>query len=121
MARQAPAITLADDDGAGLRPLKSGQHVDQRGLAGAVRPDQAEDFAALQGDADLIDGDEAAEPDADRLRRQAAWRSVRSSLAHPYCSGGNDSTVKRPTQANLPLVACRIAIGRVVWMCSFGV
>jgi hypothetical protein len=35
-----------------------------------------------------------------------------------YCSGGNDSTVKRPTQENLPLVAFKIGIGRVVWMWS---
>ena len=69
MARQARAIAFANDDRADLRPLESGQHIDQRRLAGAVRSDQAENFAALQRDADLIDGDEAAEADAHRLRR----------------------------------------------------
>ena len=69
VARQACAIAFADDDRADLRPLESGQHIDQRRLAGAVRSDEAENFPALQRDADLIDGDEAAEPDAHRLRR----------------------------------------------------
>src|SRR5262249_10212988 len=70
VTRQARAITLGDENGAELRPLKAGQHVDQGGLAGTIRADQAENFAAPQGDADLIDGHQAAEPDAYRLRHE---------------------------------------------------
>ncbi len=82
-------------------------------------PDEAENLAALQRDADFIDGDEAAETDG-----HAAGLKVhveRRPAADRHCSGGNFSTEKRPMQANLPLVACRMAIGRVVWMCSLDV
>src|SRR4029077_18851967 len=37
VARQARAIAFADDDRADLRPLESGQHIDQRRLASSVR------------------------------------------------------------------------------------
>ena len=48
VAGQSGAVAFADDDGAGERPLESREHVDQCGLAGAVRADQAENFAALR-------------------------------------------------------------------------
>src|SRR5262249_16981506 len=81
VARQTGAIALSNDDRADLRPLESPQHIDQRRLAGAVRSDKAENFPASQGDADLVDGDEAAEPDAHCLRRQLhAEASGRSCL-----------------------------------------
>ena len=70
VARQTGAVAFADHDRAGERPLESGQHVDQGRLAGAVRADQSEDLAALEPDTDLIDGNQAAEPDAHRLRRK---------------------------------------------------
>ena len=93
--------------------LKSGQDVHERRLAGAVWSDETENFAALEPYADLIDGNKAAEPDAHRLRRKVHRRAPGRPLPR-YCKGGNNSTVKRPTEANLPLVAARIAIGRVV-------
>ena len=36
-------------------------HLDQRGLAGAIRAEQAEDFAALHVQPHAVDGDKAAE------------------------------------------------------------
>ena len=40
---------------------QAAQHAEGGGLAGAVRPQQAEDFAALHGEADVVDRDESAE------------------------------------------------------------
>ena len=114
---QPGTIAVPDHDCAGERALKSGKDVDECGLAGAVRPNKSENFAALEPDADLVDSNKTAEPDAHRLRRKVHRRASSPSLSR-YCKGGNNSTVKRPTDANLPLVAARIAIGRVVWMCS---
>ena len=68
MARQPGTIAFANDDRAGQRPLEAGEDVDQRRLAGAVRADQAEDLAAVEPDTDLIDRQEAAEPDGHTLR-----------------------------------------------------
>ena len=70
MAGQGSAVAFADTDGAGQRTLKSREDVDQSGLAGAVWADKPEDLPALKPDTDLIDGNEAAEPDAHRLRRK---------------------------------------------------
>ena len=68
MARQPGAIAFADHDRAGERPLEAGEDIDQRGLAGAVRADQAEDLAAVEPDTDLVDRHETAEPDGHTLR-----------------------------------------------------
>ena len=45
----------AEADGAAIRRAGAGQHVDQRGLAGAVRPDDADAVAALHADREAID------------------------------------------------------------------
>src|SRR6185437_9068229 len=44
--------------------------VDQRALAGAVRADQAESFAGVDVEADVVERNEAAEPLADILHAQ---------------------------------------------------
>ena len=61
---------------------QSGQHLHGRGLAAAVGAEEAEDFSALDGEADAIDGGETAETacqilrDDDRsLRARFAWRN----------------------------------------------
>ena len=40
-----------------------GQHAERRRLAGAVRPEQAEDLARLDRERDAVDGGDLAEPD----------------------------------------------------------
>src|SRR6185437_11187766 len=52
---------LAEKQGvAFIRRQQSGQHLHRRRLAGAVRPDKAEDLAALDGEADMVDCGEIA-------------------------------------------------------------
>ena len=62
------AIALADENAAGEWPLKTGKHIDQRGLARAVWTDEAEDLAPPQRHADVVYRDEAAETDGDATR-----------------------------------------------------
>ena len=43
-----------------VRPQRAGDAIDQRGLAGAVRSDQAEALALADFDVDIVQRDEAA-------------------------------------------------------------
>ena len=48
-----------------VRVEQSGQHTEQRGLAGPVRPDEADDRARGHRDAHVVEGDEATEAHGD--------------------------------------------------------
>ena len=54
-------VEAADERGAGRRRKQRDEHPDQRGFAGAVRTEQPEDLALLDGEADAVDGGEVAE------------------------------------------------------------
>ena len=57
-----PGHVLAREDHAARgRLVDAGEHVEERRLAGAVRPDQADDRALRHREVDVVDGDEAAE------------------------------------------------------------
>ena len=47
-------IDAVDDDAAAIGPHHAGQHAHGRGFAGAIWPDQAEDFAAVNGESQAI-------------------------------------------------------------------
>ena len=58
-----PLTALAEQPGLALgRRQQAGQHLHGRGLAAAVRAEEAEDLAALDAEVDMVDGDEVAEP-----------------------------------------------------------
>ena len=48
-------------DGAGRRPQEAGQQIEAGRLAGAVRADEADDLALVDGEVDVVDGGESAE------------------------------------------------------------
>ena len=50
-----------------IRRHRAGDHIEQRGLAGAVRPDHGEDRALRHVEADAVDGDQAAKALADAV------------------------------------------------------
>ena len=54
-------IAAAESHAAAVGPGRAGDEIEHRALAGAVRSDQREDFARVEREADLIDGDQAAE------------------------------------------------------------
>src|SRR4051812_29610979 len=57
----------AEPDAAAVGRAGAGQHVDQRGLAGAVRPDDADTVAALDPDREVVDDPAAVVAAADAL------------------------------------------------------
>ena len=64
-------------DIAGARLIESGETVEQRRLAGAVRSDQAEDCALVHVEGHAIQRDDAAEHDADVANREQGSISLR--------------------------------------------
>ena len=52
---------LADLDGAAVGLFLAGDHAEQRGLAGAVRPDDADDAARRQLEGEIVDQEIVAE------------------------------------------------------------
>ena len=56
-----------EPNGAVFEAVEARKTIEQRGLAGAVRPDQAADFAARDREADRIERDHAAKPYGDVL------------------------------------------------------
>src|SRR3954452_1980268 len=59
--REAADVTPCEQDLAGSGLVGPGQHVEERGLAGAVRPDQAHDRALRHHEVDVAAGDQAPE------------------------------------------------------------
>jgi hypothetical protein len=49
-------VEAMDADGAGRGARQAGEHADERGLACAIGPEQAEELARLDLEADLVDG-----------------------------------------------------------------
>ena len=54
--RQARHVVVEEQDLPGVRFRRPGDQIEQRGLAGAVRADQAQDLAGLDLEAHVIDG-----------------------------------------------------------------
>ena len=59
--RPVSSVAVERDRALG-RDVQAGDHVEERGLAGAVRPDEADDAAARDREVDVADGHQAAEP-----------------------------------------------------------
>ena len=80
VGRQAVDALAGEGDRSGVGREHAGDHVEQRGLAGAVRPDDRENAALGHLEADPVDRDQAAEPLAhaiDRQQRAHFFRSAR--------------------------------------------
>src|SRR5207302_9439647 len=79
-ARDVPPL---EEDLALGRLLEAAEDVEDGGLAGAVRPDQPGYGRGLDRQADLVDGDDPAEPDADpvSLQRRQGLPPPRTTVA----------------------------------------
>jgi hypothetical protein len=64
-------------DVAGARLVEPGEAVEERGLAGAVGPDQAENLAVVHVKGHAVQCDDAAEHDADVANRKQGILSLR--------------------------------------------
>src|SRR5207302_295536 len=58
---------LAEESAPRIRPRLAGDHVHHRRLAGAIRADDAAQFARVDGERKVVQGLEAVEADADAL------------------------------------------------------
>ena len=63
-ARPIGHVLPVDENLPGARNIEPGDHAQQRGLAASGGPEQAEEFAAPNVEADVVDGDD---------RRRSAW------------------------------------------------
>jgi len=68
---------------AGVRPMKAGDKVKARGLAGAVRPDQRDGLVFLHRETDVLNGAQAAEPFAEAADNER----ICHGLASQACAG----------------------------------
>ena len=83
--------------------LRAGQHLDQRGLAGAVRPDDADAVAALHADREVVDDLAVAIGPADVL-------GLDDQLAGFVRFGGGEIGVAGGAAIIAPLFAQRVEI-----------
>jgi hypothetical protein len=69
---------------AAVRPVDAGQHLDQRGLAGAVVPEHTRDLAGADGRADPVEGDHRPEVLAHvaQLQQRRGGAVLRADRAH---------------------------------------
>ena len=87
-ARQAARDVSAEEaDLARARRQRSGDQVEHGALAGAVGTDQADDLAGLDLEADIVDGDQAAEAldgavDSEQRRTRPAAASAAAGAAY---------------------------------------
>ena len=61
LGRQAGDVAAGEPHRAGVGPVQASNEVEQRGLAGAVRPDHADQRAVIDGEREVVDGGDAAE------------------------------------------------------------
>src|SRR5690606_38306906 len=85
--RRGGDVLAVEEEPARGRIVDAADQVEDGGLAGAVGADDGEDLAALHGEADVIDGADAAETDAQPLGHQHGLRGHcrRSVLRKTFC------------------------------------
>ena len=88
-----PSVTTSwprTRDAAGRRREQARDAADRRGLARAVRPEQAEDLPGLRGEGDVVHGDEIAVTLAELGdgnhwgRRLSGYRALQTKLAASF-------------------------------------
>src|SRR5262249_3776640 len=83
--RLAQEALAREDDRARVGLVEAGDQVEERRLAGAVRPDQPDDLAGLDVERHVVDGDDAAETPPYVLEREQ--RQGRKTKLAPWAPG----------------------------------
>ena len=91
-------------DVAGRRLVEPGQAIEQRGLAGAVRSDQAEDLALVHVEGHAVQRDDAAEHDADVANREQGRIALRELCLRHFVSARSEQACSI-TRVNAPVAA----------------
>ena len=106
-------VRALEDDLAGIGAVIGADDVAERGLAGAVRADQRDELALLDGQLDVVDGARLAEVllQIDRLAggswrppREPGWQGARPSRRCPV-----GSTITRTTSTT-PSRSCQYSV-----------
>src|SRR5215218_3186510 len=85
-------LMTVQENGAARGAIDAGQHVDQRALAGTVRPDDGEDLALPDIEGDVGEGRHAAEPKADRVHLEQLGGHQDTSPIRPGADDGCSET-----------------------------
>ena len=85
VGRQAVDAFAVEADRAGVGRKHAGDHVEQRGLAGAVGTDQREDRAGRHLEAHVVDREQAAKALADGVDSRAAALICRAPSGRGAC------------------------------------
>ena len=96
--RQCGDVVAEEHDPPGARLRRAGDQIEQRGLAGAVRADQAEHLAGAHLEAHLIDGGQRAEPLGGAVDPQHGSIGDRRARAAGERRGGDRRDRLRPRQ-----------------------
>src|SRR5579875_3641624 len=106
-------IVSGHDGGARTWGHQSSHHADERAFAGAVRPEEAENFATFDGEADVIDGLQRAEALAEvlDLDSEAVFRSHDGQSFALTTGGGGVAGTGSITQAVMPRASLPSGLG----------
>ena len=102
MHRHACDVALSDPHRAPRRPNLASDHVEEGGLAGAVRPDDRAALALRDGHSNVAQGLEAAEPDRYPIERKSRCSRRRGrSYGHFGLSRPNGSVARKSAGLNV--------------------
>src|SRR5262249_39446463 len=114
-------ILAHEQDFAGARREQPGEEIDQRGLAGAIGPDDRDQLARMHGHADLNERAEGAIGLADLARFEqqghAAFLAIlrRRSVANPAMPSGNAMTISAKIA---PSTKRQYSVNDCSWSCN---
>src|SRR6266480_4173672 len=111
---QAGQVAPVEQERAGVWRVKPRQHVEERGLAGAVRTDQPENFAAADGKRDLGKRLQAAEALGDAVGLQKRHAACPMSSRFLTAEGSRPAGRNSITSAR-PKISMRITSGSISW------
>ena len=106
--RQPRDVAALEQDASGIRRHRAGDDAEQRGLAGAVRPDDAERFAFGESKIEPVGDHDRAEPLTDTFERQDA--DTRPSMGSTKAAT-SACFVLSPPRRKIPLRRRRLSPG----------
>src|SRR5262249_51455030 len=95
-------VDAAKRNAAAVRSQQARDHANERGLAGAVRSDQADEIAGLHRACDAADGLHPAEPDRDIIDREHSPQAFSARTNRPWTRAARPPGARRITSPSMP-------------------
>src|SRR4029078_620317 len=105
---QATDVLAGEADRPLVRRVHARDEVEDRRLARAVRPDQADDLALLDGEIEALDHAETAERFRDAVELEERRHQTRSTRRVPSSPCGREIII---TMRRTPRSSCRVMLG----------